>query len=852
MATVSECSGSITEPYCFGRFTLDPDERKLYVDGVPVALGSTDFRVLLTLIESAGAIVTKDQLISRVWGPVLVTDNALYFHISVLRKVLGEDCIQNEQRRGYRFVAPVQRRERTSPRSEVHARAGNFPSFWSGTTKGGPARLIGRDEQLLIASNMLAQSRLVTLTGPGGVGKTTLALQAATEVASDFADGVWLVELATLTDPDSVPAAIASTLKVRIGAKATPLDILARHLERKSLLIVLDNCEHLIAAAASISEALLVAGPGVKILATSREPLSCFGEHVLSIPPLAVPGEGMMTPDLLRSVSAVALFTERATEADAKFRIDDEQLATVARICRRVDGLPLAIEMVASWAGLLGLEILDARLVGSLKAWLRARSTAPPRHSTLRATVEWSYDLLSAAEQTVLRRLAVFADSFTIEAAESMVGDSVIPTDQVFEHLASLIRKSMIAAVPKSPVSRYRLLETTRAFMLEELVTSSDSYSARQRHASYVLQVLEEATGEFETTSDAVWLERYSPMLDDLRAALDWAVGEESDLATALAGTSWPLWRELSLRTEGGQRLRATATRLGPGTTPVLEARLRHGLGSMWSMTAASKAAHDEIERAVVLYRTLDARPELGGALTALGYLLLMLGRMKEAERAVLEAVTLLERAGWLRTLALAYSTLLCIEATLGRFDAALIAGEKAARLSKMVGADRTALVVAGNMVQLSLESGNVEAAVSAGCQVTARMRDTRYSDLLGYVLGVLAAALTVKGDLDEGLTMAREAAPLLRDDGRLFWLFDHLALRAVLSGYAKNAALIAGYADAVFKNSSHQREAMGHRAMERTQSLLRDALPENEIAELGHLGAQLSEDQALALALSD
>ncbi|HEX3666540.1 MAG TPA: winged helix-turn-helix domain-containing protein [Rhizomicrobium sp.] len=842
----------MTEPYCFGRFTLDPCERTLYADGVPVALGSTDFRVLLALVEDAGAIVTKSQLISRVWGPVAVTDNALYFHISVLRRALGEDCIQNEQRRGYRFVVPVQRKERASSRSEGNVREGNLPSFWSENARGTPARLIGRNEQLLIASNLLAQSRLVTLTGPGGVGKTTLALQAAAEAASGFANGVWLVELAALSDADLVPDAIASTLRVRIGARAAPLDILARHLERKSLLIVLDNCEHVIAAAAHTSEALLTAAPGVKILATSREPLSCSGEHVLNIPPLVVPGEGTIPSDLLRSASAVALFAERATEADAKFRIDDEQLTTVARICRRVDGLPLAIEMVASWAGLLGLEILDARLVGSLKAWLRARSTAPARHSTLRATVEWSYDLLSAAEQTVLRRLAVFADSFTIEAAESVAGDSVLPTGQVFDHLAGLIRKSMIAAVPGSPVSRYRLLETTRAFMLEELAASSDSRAARQRHAAHVLRVLEEATREFETRSDAVWLERYSPVLDDLRAALDWAVHEEPGLAMTLAGMSWPLWRELSLRTEGGQRLRAAAAGLRAGTPAALEARLRHGLGHMWSQTAASKEAHEEIERAVSLYRAFDARSELGGALTTLGYLLLMLGRMNEAEQAILEAVTLLERAGWLRTLAIAYSTLLCIEATLGRFDAALLAGEKAARLSEMVGADRTALVVAANMVQLLLEGGDVEGAISAGRQATSRMRDTRYSDLLGFVFGMLAAAHTVKGNLDEVLTVTREAAPLLRDDGRLFWLFDHLALRACLAGHAKDAALIAGYADAVFEKASHQREVMGRRAVERTCRLLRDALPENEIAELRRLGARLSEDQALGLALSD
>jgi tetratricopeptide (TPR) repeat protein len=266
--------------------------------------------------------------------------------------------------------------------------------------------------------------------------------------------------------------------------------------------------------------------------------------------------------------------------------------------------------------------------------------------------------------------------------------------------------------------------------------------------------------------------------------------------------------------------------------------------------TAAIKAAHEHLERAAILYRTLGDRPHLGCSLTWLGWSLLMLGRMEEAEQAILETQNLLEHAGWPRTLANAYSAQLCIEMLRGHFQAARIAGEKAARLCWMAGADRAAFTVAANLVQLHLESGDTDSAIAAGRDMMVQLRDTPHSSHRGFVLGVLTAAHTARGDLNEALKAAREAAPLLRDEGSIFWLFDHLALCAALGGRARDAALIAGYADAVYEKFGRPREPMGRRAVERTTALLRETLGEPEFAALGRLGAQLSEDQALTLAL--
>ena len=834
----------MAEPYCFGRFMLDPMGAGLYADGVPVPLGSTDLRLLLALVESRGDLVPKDELMSRVWGSRAVGENALYVHINALRRALGEGCILNKQGCGYRFVAPVEK-IRPELASRVEKPAGNLP-------KVGRSRLIGRGAELRALAELIAPGRIVTLTGPGGVGKSRLALAAAAAASAGFTDGVWLVELATVTGTASIPAAIATALGIKIGNNVTPQDALKRYLAHRSLLVLLDNCEHVIGEAAPVAETLLASGPAIALLATSREPLSCAGEQVFEVPPLQLPYE-RLSGEELRKIASVDLFVERATNADASFRIRDEELATAASICRRVDGLPLAIEMAAAWAGALGLETLDSKLDGSLEAWLRARSTAPARHSTMRATLEWSHGLLSASEQALLRRVATFAGSFSIPAAEYVATGGALDKNEVCECIANLVRKSMIAVMPAAGVQRYHLLQTTRAFMLEQLEASGEETETRKRHAQYVLEVLEGSIRELEFTRDADWIEKYSPLLDDVRVALEWATETDADtLPVSLAGASWLLWRELSLRTEGRQRLSAAATRLNNFTPAELEARLRYGLGEMSSDTAAVVAAHSALERAATLYRNLGHNPELGRALSTMAFTLAMLDRIEEAKGAIREGLTLLEPAGWLRTLARAYSTQLCIEAMCGRFDEAMRAGERGAHLAASIGADRTALGIAGNMVQLHLETGYVDRAIAEGKLLAAKLHTKHHPDLYGFVLGLLVAALTERGDLGEALILARQAVPLLRDDDRLYWLFDHLALRAALTGRAKDGALTGGYANAVHQQSGRAREPMGRHAAERTSLLIREVLSESEIAELRRLGAQLSEEQALAVALSD
>ncbi len=832
-------TGGRVQAYRFGRFTLDPANWQLRAEETPIPLGPTDFRILMTLVERAGSLVSKDELMSRVWGRLVVGDNTLQVHITALRKALGEGFIVTRHGHGYSFVQQVSRTQTEQ--------SGNLPL--AGRAPGARSRLVGRDAELRVLSELLVQNALVTLAGPGGVGKTRLALQAADECASRFKEGAWLVELASLTDGAAIAGAVATALGKQIGEGATPFENLARHLARRNLLLVLDNCEHIVASCAQLCEAVLAVAPGVRIIASSREPLACLGEQLFEVLPLTLPDENARRP--IRDTPAIELFVERSRSLDPDFRLSDDDVAIAARLCRRVDGLPLAIEMVASWAGMLGLNALEEKLDGSFNGWLGPRRTGPARHSTLSATLEWSHDLLSPAERLVLRRLAVFAGAFSMAAAERVVADRDVPKAELFGHMARLINKSMIAVVPGSRERHHRLLETTRAFMLDKLTASPDAELARQRHADHVLHMLQRAGADWETMSDSAFVEHYGPLLDDLRSALEWTMSRRTDDAMALAAGSWPLWRDLNARAEGRGWLIAAVALLRPDTPPALEAQLRRGLGALYFNTAAVKSALAELERAVVLFRSLGDMAQLGSALAAFAHASLMLGKIADARQAIAEALPLVEGARRPKSLAAAYMVKF-FEESRSHSPTVREAGRKAVRLCEVVGAERSALVVSSNLVEAMLEMGDVDDAISSGEELIARLGGTSHTDILGNVLALVAAGLTLKGDAKRALPWAKEAVPLLRDEGMLFWFFDHLALRAGLAGRTKDAALISGYADALSREFGRPRDPVGRQAVDRLAALLKQSFSDAEIEQFTRIGAQLSEAQVVNLALAD
>ena len=542
----------------FGRFTLLPHRRELLADGQPIELGGRAFDVLLALIDAPGAVLTKDQLMGRVWPGRVVEENSLQAQVSALRKALGadRDLIRTVAGRGYQFTGEMPMRGVTaSPR-----RASNLPEPIS--------ELIGRETAMAEVSDLMMAHRLVTLAGIGGIGKTRLGLEVARQLLPRFSDGVWIAELGPLSDPELVPVTVATALGLSLAAGSISPPSIAAALGSKRVLLVLDNCEHVIEEAARMAEALLRASPASRVLATSREPLRAEGEHVYQIPPLDVPAEDNLDMKDVLEHGAVKLFIARAHAADPRYVPDIRLAAVKAGICRHLDGIPLAIELAATRVASFGVEGVAARLEDRFRLLTGGNRTALPRHQTMRATLDWSYELLSDPLRVILRRLAVFAGGFTLESA-SAVTRGALPAVVDFP-VANLVARSLIAADVNGPVVYYRLLETTRVYALEKLQESGELEQFKRRHAEYYRDLFERAEAEWETRPTAEWLLAYGREIDNVRAALDWAFSPDGDTAVGIGLTtaSVPLWFQLSLMDECRARVERALSSPGFGSNP--------------------------------------------------------------------------------------------------------------------------------------------------------------------------------------------------------------------------------------------------------------------------------------------
>jgi len=404
-----------------GPWEADPTRRELRTHGVPVPLGGRAFDIVEVLARSAGELVTKDEIFRQVWSGAIVEESTLQVHISAIRKALGPDrgMLKTAFGRGYRLLGAWTIRQEARPAAPVVLQIvpptvflTNFPLASSD--------LIGRTSAVQHLQDLLSAYRLVTLTGAGGIGKTALALEGARGVFPAFQGDGRLVELASLADPDLVPSAVAGVLGLELGGGAISAEAVARAIGAKKLLLVLDNCEHVIDAAAKLVETIVRVCPRTTVLATSREVLRIEGECVYRVPPLEVPPEHWEEPYDVLGRSAVELLVARMRELDSDFSADSDSLAAIAAICRHLDGIPLAIEFAATRAAALGLEQVAARLDDRFTLLTSGRRTALPRHRTLRAMLDWSYELLPEAERRLFRRLAVFSAGFTLEAAAAV------------------------------------------------------------------------------------------------------------------------------------------------------------------------------------------------------------------------------------------------------------------------------------------------------------------------------------------------------------------------------------------------------------------------------------------------
>lgn len=416
---------------------------------------------------------------------------------------------------------------------------------------------VGREKEMAEIKRLLAAARLLTLTGPGGTGKTRLALQVAADSLDAFLDGVWLVELADISDPALVPQSVATVFGVREEPGHPLTKTLADRLHSKSLLLILDNCEHLIEACAQLAEMLLHACPNLKILTSSREALRIVGETSFCVPSLLLPDvDRLPVVQVLTQYEAVRLFIDRAVAIRPNFRVTNVNAPTLAQICHQLDGIPLAIELAAARVKAMSVEQIAARLDDRFRLLVRGSRTAFPRQQTLRALIDWSYDLLSKTEQMLLRRLSVFWGGWSLEAAESVCSGAGVDTYDVLDLLARLVDKSLVMLREPDRDMRYRTLETIRQYARDRLLETGEMEQVRNQHLDFFLRLVEEAEPKLQGAEQAAWLERLETEHDNLRASLEWALESgQTELGLRLVGALWPFWDTHGHFGEGRKRL---------------------------------------------------------------------------------------------------------------------------------------------------------------------------------------------------------------------------------------------------------------------------------------------------------
>ncbi|MBV9634219.1 MAG: winged helix-turn-helix domain-containing protein [Methylobacteriaceae bacterium] len=532
--------------FSFGPFRLLPDQLLLLRDERPVHLGSRAFALLKAFVEHAGELLDREMLAARAWPGLSIEESNLRAQIAALRRALGEDTASNSYvmtvpGRGYRFVAPVTRSSSTMPRVESPNPQPRLPRRLT--------RLIGRSDVVAMICGRLRLRRFLTIVGPGGIGKTTVALAVASELMSSYADGVAFVDLAPLREPRLVPHALVSALGLDIRSEG-PSPALNSYLRDKRMLLLFDNCEHVVEAAARLAEDVLKAAPGVHILATSREPLGAQDERLQRLLPLeTAPVSAELTAVEAFAFPAVQLFVERAAAGGEAYGLTDADAPIVAQICQRMDGIALAIELAAGRVDAFGVRGVAAQLDDRFHLLTSGRRTAFPRHQTLRAALDWSNDLLAEPERRIFRRLAIFAGRFTLEAGSTIAGGAEISEPDTAELVASLVSKSLVTADFGVATVYYRLLDTTRSYALTKLHDSGEWGHLARRHAEYFLATLSRAEVAWHQRPAAEWLGEHRHLIDNVRTALAWAFSADGEAALGVALTiaAVPLWFHMSL-----------------------------------------------------------------------------------------------------------------------------------------------------------------------------------------------------------------------------------------------------------------------------------------------------------------
>ncbi len=666
--------------------------------------------------------------------------------------------------------------------------------------------LVGRERELEEIRERLAQTRLLTLTGVGGTGKTRLALQAAAEVAHEYPDGVWLADLSPLSDAALVPQALASVLDVREEGGRALTATLTDALRSKAMLLVLDNCEHLVDACAALAEALLLACPHIKVLTTSREALRIGGERVYTVPlmpspqTLRLPATEAMMEEVGR-YDSVRLFIERAQAASHTFVFSMGNASSVASVCRRLDGIPLALELAAARVRVLSVEQISQRLDDRFRLLTGGSRGATPRQQTLRAAIDWSYDLLSEAEQLLLARLSVFAGGCTLEAAEAVCADEQVEAWDVLDLLAGLVEKSLAQSEESEGGVRYRLLETLRQYGQERLALSGDDAALRGRHRDFFLALAEEAESHLTGPEQAAWLARLNEEHDNLRAAQAWSLRPEEDAEPGLrlAGALWRFWAARGFLHEGQDYL---ASALAKEDAPaVLRARSLYGAGVLAWKQCEYAHARTSLEECLQISQAGGDGAGSADALNILGLTATDQGDYETARRVLTESLALYRQVGDRRGTALALMNLGNVANNRCDYEAARALYEECLPLFRRLGDTQQVASTLLNMADTATEQGDAPAAQRLFEESLALYRQVGDEAGIAQCLSNLASTRLHQDDLPSARRLLREGlsvcarqgedaektviAHFLEVGGRLAFAEDDTAQTARLLGAA-------------------------------------------------------------------
>jgi len=712
--------------------------------------------------------------------------------------------------------------------------AGNLPLQMSS--------FIGRERELEQATIALRQARVVTLTGPGGVGKTRLALQAAGQIAERFSDGAWLAELAPVRDPVLVDDAVAAVFSVTARAGQDTRDALVEFLRAKELLLVLDNCEHLLEAAAALAEALQRSCERLEILATSREALGIEGEQLAPVPPLATPASDA---DLatVRESEAVRLFAERVAAVKPGFQVTAQNAAAVAAVVRRLDGIALAIELAAARVPAMAVAELARRLERSFAVLAAGPRGAVGHHQTLRATIDWSFQLLAGAEQVLLARLAVFAGGATLEAAEAVCGGDGIDRDDVFELLAGLVARSLVVAEDKGPGTRYRLLETIRQYGEERLSEAGEAERWRARHAGYYAGLIPRVRlHEHDSQAEVFWAVRVSAEQDNLLAAWSWALGT-GNVGTAfqiMAGFApAEVWTNYPLVLDGETALELPGAAGHPGYPLAL------AVAAVFASNRADVTGAEELSRRAADASARQATPDWRVEATicaARQNIAAATGAFIDAARLAEQAAGLAQAGGDLADASVDLATAAVAHVLAGDDPGAVPLASEALALARQTGAPA---LIATSLLSVGLAVAETDPAQARACLRESRELSAALGYQSGYDISRAAAIALLTGDRLATLELGRSA---IRGLG---WGGDRRRVGLVLYIIAAALAATRPEAAAIIRGAAETHVGQPVRTAQRIRSAVTAALGEERARELGARGADMDWDQALAYTLT-